>query len=393
MIGNETEMSLYGRRKAPPNKTLHLTGATILVLRDTRLLQRPRQVGSAFGLEVVDVGERKITRRKALLAGGAVVLGTAGVAGYLARSPRRESLSDPGDVPMADIPEKLRARVVSWDIGFKPPSEKEWIACVSKEVGAAAAAEIDVLVFPELFAAGLGPYAPKGKDEAEFVTRRMNDAVLPAVKEAAKRSMLVALGTYWYQESGWKYAFNRAPVLIDGSWFFADKLHPTPGELIGNPPPVIKPGNVLPLFRFRGGTASVVICFSLEMPEVSAALKKEGVQLVLGPSATEDEDGVARVLRASSARAVELGAAVLVAPLVGAQGEWKNSGSAALYLPAQKGIDHRPQENVRRKDGIAHDDLVIPWKALIDLRQQADPKPETRPFLTPAAPFHAERKG
>ncbi len=294
---------------------------------------------------------------------------------------------------MADTPEKLRARVVSWDVGFRPPTEKEWVARVSREVGDAAAAEVDVLVFPELFAAGLAPYAPEGEHEAEFVTRRMNDAVLPAVKEAAKRGTLVALGSYWHQQPGQEQALNRAPVLIDGTWHFADKLHPTPGELIGNPPPVIKPGTVLPLYRFRGGTASVVICFSLEMPEVSAALKEGGVQIVLGPSATEDEDGVARVLRASSARAVELGAAVLVAPLVGAQGTWKNCGSAALYLPAQKGIDHRPQESVRRQDGVAHDDFVIPWKALIDLRRQAGPKPETRPFLAPAAPFRTERKG
>jgi predicted amidohydrolase len=220
----------------------------------------------------------------------------------------------------------------------------------------------------------------------------MNNAVLPAVKEVAKRSMLVALGSYWHREPGWKHAFNRAPVLIDGTWHFADKLHPTPVELIGYPPLTIKPGGRLPLFPFRGGTATVVICFSLEMPEVSAALKKEGVQLVLGPSATEDEDGVARVLRASSARAVELGAAVLVAPLLGAQGEWKNLGSAALYLPAQKGIDHRPQESVRRKDGIAHDDFVIPWKALIDLRQQPAEKPETRPFLDLDTPFRTVRE-
>jgi hypothetical protein len=64
-----------------------------------------------------------------------------------------------------------------------------------------------------------------------------------------------------------------------------------------------------------------------------------------------------------------------------------------LYLPAQKWIDHRPWESVRRKNEIAHDDFVIPWKTLIDLRYQGDPKPETRPFLAPAAPFRTERKG
>ena len=51
---------------------------------------------------------------------------------------------------MADTPEKLRARVVSWDVGFKPLTEKEWIARVSKEVADSAAAGTDVLVFPEL---------------------------------------------------------------------------------------------------------------------------------------------------------------------------------------------------------------------------------------------------
>jgi hypothetical protein len=48
---------------------------------------------------------------------------------------------------------------------------------------------------------------------------------------------------------------------------------------------------------------------------------------------------------------------------------------------------------VRRKDGIAHDDFVIPWKALIDLRQRPGRKPETRPFLAPDTPFLTERKG
>jgi predicted amidohydrolase len=295
---------------------------------------------------------------------------------------------------MADFPETLTARVVSWGIDFNPPTEGEWVARVAAEVADSAAGGVDVLLFPELFAAGLSPYTPEGEPEAVFVTRRMNDAVLPAVRQAARPGMLVALGTYWHQEPGWKHAINRAPVLTDGAWQFADKLHPTPGELVEDPPiPPIRSGEVLPLFPFRGGIAAVVICFSLEMPEVSAALKKEGVQLVLGPSATDDEDGVARVLRASSARAVELGAAALVAPLLGAQGNWKNRGSAAMYLPAQRGIDHRPRESARRQAGIAHDDFVIPWKALLDLRRQAGSKPETRPFLAPPARFGVERRG
>src|SRR4051794_26028679 len=108
--------------------------------------------------------ERKTTRRAALIAGGNVVLGALGGIGCLAQSPTPQatSKSKPEVAPMVETPEKLRARVVSWDVGFKPPTEQEWIACVTKEVSAAVTAKIDVLVFPELFAAGLGPFAPNG---------------------------------------------------------------------------------------------------------------------------------------------------------------------------------------------------------------------------------------
>ena len=294
----------------------------------------------------------------------------------------REQQMDP-TAPVA----ALKARVVSWDVGFGPATEAEWVERVVAEVRDANRAGVDVLVFPELFAGGLGVYAP---DERyyEFVTRRMRAAVLPAVKSAAG-PMLVCLGSYAHQEAGWAHAFNRAPVLLDGVWHFADKIHPTQRERVDDPP--IKPGEVLPIFRFRGGNVAVAVCFTLEMPEVSAALKKEGVQLVLGPTATEDEAGVARILRTSSARAVELGAALLVAPLVGQLGDWKNVGSAALYLPAQRGIDHRPRESVRRAQGIARDDFVIPWQALLELRRQPTGLPETRPFLA-EHPFRVERK-
>jgi len=289
---------------------------------------------------------------------------------------------------MAASSDTLSARAISWDIGFNPPTEAQWVAQVSSEVAAASAAGIDVLVFPELFTWGLAPYAPKSEHPAEFIRHRVREELLPAAAAAARPDMLVVLGTYPHTEEGAKTAFNRAAVLLDGAWRFVDKLDPTPGERVGEP--AIKPGYRLPIFSFRGGRAAVEVCFSLEKPEVAAALKKAGVQLVLAPSATEDEDGVARVLRAASARAVELGAAVIVAPLVGVLQDWKNVGSAAMYLPAQKGIDHRPQESPLRQTGITHDDFTIPWRALQDLRIQAPGRPETRPFLAPTDPFTVE---
>ncbi|MEK7234127.1 MAG: nitrilase-related carbon-nitrogen hydrolase [Elusimicrobiota bacterium] len=288
----------------------------------------------------------------------------------------------------AEPPQTLLARVVSWDVGWRPDARKEWVDRVVGEVRDAGKDGADVVVFPELFAWGLGPYAPPGSKPAQFITEVMEADVLPRVAQAAKPGTFVVLGSYPHQAPGSRETFNRAPALVDGRWRFIDKLDPTPAELDEDPP--IKPGYALPLFRFRGGVAAVVVCFSLEKPEIALALKKRGVQLVLGPSATEDENGVARVLRSASARAVELGAAVIVAPLLGEQDGWKNTGASALYLPAQKGIDHAPRESVRRSSGFARDDYRIPWSRLLELRTQTETKPEPRPFLARTPPFQVE---
>lgn len=331
-----------------------------------------------------------------MLASG-VLLGT--LLGYLVWGrPQPEPAPSPVTIeppPVVNHPPRLvqatlKARVVSWDVGYYPATEAEWLARVVQEVQAANAAKVDVLLFPELFASGLGPYAPDDSNPVPYITQRMHAAVLPAVHAVADPKMLLVLGTYPHQESGSKHAYNRCPVLLDRTWYFLDKLHPTQSEAHEEPP--IRAGESLPTFAFRGGTVAVGICFSLEMPEVASAFKVADVQLVLGPSATADDHGSERIHRTASARAVELGAAVLVAPLVGEQETWKNLGHAALYLPAQQGFPLEPARSQRRTHGIAHDDFVIPWQALMDLRQQPT-KPETRPFLVPVRPWRTTNGG
>jgi predicted amidohydrolase len=285
-------------------------------------------------------------------------------------------------------PQTLRVRAVSWDVGWQPQAAADWMARALGEVRDARRDGVDVLVLPELFAWGLAPYASKDTPPAPFITHAVLSELLPAVRAAAGPGMLVVLGSYPHQLPGWDHAFNRSPVLVEGRWRFVDKLDPTPGEREEDPP--IRPGHVLPLVRYRGGRVAVVICFSLEMPEVAAALKGHGVQMVLAPSATEDEDAVARVLRTASARAVELGAAVLVAPLLGQQAGWRNTGSAALYLPAQRGIEPAPGPSGRRSSGFARDDFSIPWKKLLELRSPPADEVEPRPFLAPSPPFEVE---
>lgn len=283
--------------------------------------------------------------------------------------------------PAAAAPaDALRARVVSWDVGWRPKTREAWVARLEGEVRAALDAHVDVLLFPELFAWGLAPYAPPG-DAAAWITHVWGREVLPRLEAVLKESdILVVLGSYPHREPAEASALNRAPVWRSGAWAFYDKRRPTPAERAEDPP--VRPGAGLAPFAFRGGRAAVAICYDVEMPEFSAELKREGVQLLLVPSATSGERGLGRVARTASARAVELGAAVLVSGLRGEQAGWKNLGGAALYLPSQRSIDDPVRAKRARRAGFGRDDFEIPWNALLDLRTQSDP-PETRPFLNP----------
>lgn len=287
--------------------------------------------------------------------------------------------------PCAASTDMLKARAVSWDLAERPASAKEWVALVESELASALRSGADIVVFSELFAWGLDPYKPANTEAGLFVTDTMRRDLLPRLtKLLAGKDVLVALGSYPHQEAGWKHTLNRAPVWSGGQWRFVDKLDPTQQEALEKPP--VRPGSRLPVFPFRGGRAAVLICYSVEKPEVAAQLKAAGVDLLLVPSATADARGVGRILRTASSRAVELGAAVVVAPLLGAVPDWPNEGAAALYLPDQKGVERPVQESPRRSSGRARDDFEIPWSWIKGLKTQT-PNPEVRPFLAPTPKF------
>lgn len=260
----------------------------------------------------------------------------------------------PSKTPVAA--DAVIVRAVSWDYSWKPATEKEWASRVVSEVAAAAKDGADIIVFPEQFSKG-----------------RSLEAVLSDVKDAAGSERLVVLGNAPYQEAGWDHVVSRAYILSGGSWQVMDKVDPTPAERAQKPP--VKPGTRLPLFRFRGAVVAALPAFSIEKPEIAASLKKRAVQLVLVSATAEDEEGASRLSRIASARAAELGAAVVVAP--------PSSAAPALHLPAQKGFDLKPQAPAGR-------DFRLPWKKILDLRVQPDGKGESRPFLDPAPYYQIE---
>ena len=91
------------------------------------------------------------------------------------------------------------------------------------------------------------------------------------------------------------------------------------------------------VFEFLGLRVAVLICLDIEVPVLSAMLRGQGVDLILVPSATETLMGCERVTRCASARAVELGCAVAVAPLVGQCASElvdENLGKIGCYQPS-----------------------------------------------------------
>ena len=254
------------------------------------------------------------------------------------------------------IPDVLTVRAVAWDYSWKPATDKEWGARVVSDIAAAAKDGVDVVVFPESFSQG-----------------RNISFLLADAKLAAGADRLVVLGNTPYQDAGWDYVVSRAYILSGNAWQEMDKLDTTPAERAQKPP--VKPGMRLPLFRFRGAVVAVLPAYSVEKPELAASMKKRAVQLLIVTAPAEDEEGAARVARTASARAVELGAAVVVAT--------PSSTPPALYLPAQKGFDLKPQAPSGR-------DFRLPWKKLLDSRAQPDVKNEPRPFLDPSPYYQIE---
>lgn len=247
----------------------------------------------------------------------------------------------------AAVPEAVTVRAAAWDSAWKPATEAEFAARVAAEVSSAAKEGADAVVFPEGFSGG-----------------RALEGVLDAVKAAAGDELLVILGNVPHRDPGEESAVSRAYILSGGVWQIMDKLDPTPAERARKPP--VKPGTRLALFRLRGGVVAALPASSLEKTEIAASLKKRGVQLVLVSAPAEDAEGAARLSRCAAARAVELGAAVVIAV--------PSPAAPALHLPAQKGFDLAPQAPKGR-------DFRLPWRKLLDLRAPAEGSAEPRPFL------------
>lgn len=273
----------------------------------------------------------------------------------------------------------MKCSVVSYSLSESPTDLFEWKHHLLEEVKQLLSEGAELILYPELFLLGLTKYFPSKEltDQLKQISYFVQSILLPELSALiANRDILLILGTGPRDVKG--QLFNSAPVFVNQGWSFQDKLFLTPWETD------FTAGDKLNLFTFQGLKTAVIVCFDSEQPDLALKLKKEGVDLVLVPSATADRNGSNRVNRCASARAVELGAAVITAPLVG-QSDCDlvdhNEGRQGFFLPAQEKVTCEQEcysDYSKGKRVIAHYQLDADM-----LKAIKGSSTETRPYQKP----------
>jgi predicted amidohydrolase len=260
------------------------------------------------------------------------------------------------------------------DVGACAATPDEFSQLVTQRVLESWDAGADLVVFPEFTWMGLERFA-EGPQKPEGVAALFWDMLWPEIRQRLTRpDKAVVLGTAPFLEADGSLR-NRAPILSSGEFIYQDKIHLTPWESTFNG------GGPLRIWSFRGYKIAVVICLDVEIPEISAALRGSGLDLMLVPSATESLLGVERVGRCADARAVELGCYVGVCHLVGQTQSVLvdvNIGQLALFSPSQSPFQaiFRSDDGVIFREGFHYRSFHLDMDLLEQsraLRDETDP--------------------
>ncbi|MFC5454160.1 nitrilase-related carbon-nitrogen hydrolase [Prosthecobacter fluviatilis] len=236
-------------------------------------------------------------------------------------------------------PSKPNVKVEAWtfDVGDAGKTIDAFADEVIHRVETSWDSGIDIVLLPEYLWAALEPLLPNKDADMEDIAKVVWQDLMPRLRQRLSRKGKHAiLGTAPYLDPDSRHLYNRAIIFSDGRLLHQDKLFLTPWEH------EFRAGRELYVFEMSGLRVAIVICLDIEVPELSSRLRGLNIDLLLVPSATETLYGSERVTRCASARAIELGCAVLVCPLVGKCDSSMvnvNLGKIALYLPALKAFE------------------------------------------------------
>ncbi len=270
----------------------------------------------------------------------------------------------------------------TFDVGVDVASAEAYAEACAVRVEESWDSGADIVLLPEYTWAGLEPHL-SGGGGLRGVADRFWTTIMPGLQQRLSRpDKLVVLGTAPFMDPETQLMLNRAPIIAGGRLLTQDKLFLTPWEK------AFSGGSTLGIFEFLGLRIAVLICLDIEIPELSAMLRGQGVDLILVPSATETLMGCERVTRCASARSVELGCAVVVAPLVGRCASElvdDNLGKIACYLPSQAAFStvERQQDGPVHKGGFHKACFSLARGLLTDTRAATL---ETNPSLIDIGP-------
>lgn len=270
----------------------------------------------------------------------------------------------------------MKISVISYSLSSQPSTLKEWEDKLITEITSLLADDSKIILYPELFLMGLSDYFPgKLQDQYLRIAEYLDSKLFPLIALKLKgKDVCLCLG------SGPRLLedkiHNSSPVWINDSWMFQDKIHLTPWETD------FTPGNGINYFLFHSLRCACVICFDIEQPGLALSLKRNGVDLIMVPSATTNKNGNQRVNRCASARSIELGAAVVTSPLVG---DSKcdlvdhNEGRQGFFMPAQEVVVVEQEEFSEYSTG-KH--IIQHYYLEVDMMKQLKKKDqETKPYF------------
>lgn len=233
--------------------------------------------------------------------------------------------------------EKIRVATLQYFI--RPVrSFSEFHAQVEGLVDTAADYRCQLVVFPEYFTTQLltladirRPIREQIRDLARQLPHFME--VMSAL--ARKHGIYLVAGTIPVLTESQEVK-NRCHVFgPDGAHGVQGKLHMTRFE---KEEWDVTPEDDLAIFETRFGRIAVAICYDVEFPEIARAAARQGVDILLVPSCTDDRQGYLRVRFCGHARAIENQIYVVQSSTVGSlpsvPAVFLNYGQACILTPS-----------------------------------------------------------
>lgn len=200
-----------------------------------------------------------------------------------------------------------RVRVASVQYWIRPvESFRQFADQVRGLVETAKDYKVGILVFPEYFTVQLLTLGDLRKPIQEQVRdlARQRDSYLDLMASMAKEHGIYMLaGTMPTIDDGEDAVYNRAYFFSPrGEFGCQSKLHMTRWE---KEDWLVTPGSRLHVFDTDFGKMAIAVCYDVEFPEIARAAAREGCDVLLVPSCTDERQGYLRVRYCAQARAVE----------------------------------------------------------------------------------------